>query len=233
MTRDEYLGQFERWVGGSKQRKARTRAELEEHLSGAEEAGEFESAMKRLGDPRSAARDFTSGYELRPSPLPRRFLAALIDMLIFFTLIAVGMGFGTWESRPSGAFFSGDLSVNLGVFGQPVGRSWYLASISWFGVCLVLLGVLWWFVILPLLEWRTGRTAGKAALGLRVIAEDGTAPSFGQVVVRRLTLIFSGPLQLFDWAFVFFNARRQRAFDSLAKTVVVTERESWTRKEGS
>jgi uncharacterized RDD family membrane protein YckC len=64
---------------------------------------------------------------------------------------------------------------------------------------------------------------GKAALGLRVYAEDGTAPSFGQIVVRRLSLIFSGPLQLFDWGFVFFNVKRQRAFEVLAKTVVVTE----------
>jgi uncharacterized RDD family membrane protein YckC len=41
--------------------------------------------------------------------------------------------------------------------------------------------------------------------------------------VRRLTLIFSGPLQIFDWAFALFNDRRQRAFDIVAKTVVVRD----------
>jgi uncharacterized RDD family membrane protein YckC len=62
-----------------------------------------------------------------------------------------------------------------------------VTSISWVGVTLLVLGGLWWFVILPLLEWWVGRTAGKAVLGLRVLAEDGTAPSFGQIVARRLT----------------------------------------------
>jgi uncharacterized RDD family membrane protein YckC len=217
MTRDDYLFQFERWVGGSKERKARARAELEEHLSGAEQAGEIESAMRRLGDPRSAARDFTSGYELKPSPLARRALAAAIDMFVLVALIAGGLGAGTWAGSRSDAIFPEDLSVDVG------SGSWYLTSISWVGVSLLVLGGLWWIVIVPLLEWRTGRTVGKAALGLRVVAEDGTAPSFGQIVVRRLTLVFSGPLQLFDWGFVFFNARRQRAFDILAKTVVVAE----------
>jgi uncharacterized RDD family membrane protein YckC len=224
MTREEYLFQFERWIGGNRERKARLRAELEEHLSGAEQAGELESAMKRLGDPRSAARDFTSGYALNPSPLPRRFFAALIDVAVFIALIGSGLAAGTWASSSRDqAIFPEDLSYDVG------SGSWYMTSISWVGVTLLVLGGLWWFVILPLLEWRVGRTAGKALLGLRVLAEDGTAPSFGQIVVRRLTLVFSGPLQLFDWGFVFFNAKRQRAFDILAKTIVVAEDSEGTR----
>ena len=218
MTLEEYLFQFERWVGGSKQRKARVRAEFEEHLSGAEQAGELESAMKRLGDPRSAARDFTSGYRLEPAPLKRRFFAALIDLGVFIALVGIGLGTGTWAAtRRNEALFPEDLSIGFS------GETWYLTSFTPLGVSLLVLAGLWWFVILPLLEWRTGRTLGKAALGLRVFAEDGTAPSFGQIVVRRLTLVFSGPLQLFDWGFVFFNAKRQRAFEILAKTMVVAE----------
>ena len=224
MTREEYLFQFERWVGGNKERKARLRAELEEHLSAAEQAGELEAAMRRLGDPRSAARDFTRGYVTTPSPLLRRFFAAVIDAAVFIALIGSGLATGTWAAADrSKAIFPEDLSFDAG------GGSWYLTSISWVGVSLLVLGGLWWIVIVPVLEWRTGRTIGKAAVRLRVLAEDGTAPSFAQIVLRRLTLVFSGPLQLFDWAFMFFNAKRQRAFDILAKTMVVLEHTPRTR----
>lgn len=217
MNRDEYLFQFERWVGGSKQRKTRARAELDEHLDGAEQAGDLDSALTRLGDPHSAARDFTSGYTLSPAPLPRRFIAVFIDLLVLAILIGVGLSVGTWVPSRDDAIFPEDLVLEFG------GENWYLTSFGGVGITLLALGGLWWIVILPLLEWRTGRTLGKAALGLRVYAEDGTAPSFGQIVVRRLSLIFSGPLQLFDWGFVFFNVKRQRAFEVLAKTVVVNE----------
>ena len=217
MNRDEYLFQFERWVGGSKHRKTRARAELDEHLDGAEQAGELDSALKRLGEPRSAARDFTSGYTLSPAPLPRRFIAVFIDLLVLAILIGVGLAAGTWVPSRENAIFPEDLVLEFS------GENWYLTSFGAVGITLLALGGLWWIVILPLLEWRTGRTLGKAALGLRVYAEDGTAPSFGQIVVRRLSLIFSGPLQIFDWGFVFFNVKRQRAFDVLAKTFVVIE----------
>ena len=217
-TYDEYLFEFERWVGGSKARKARARAELEEHLDGAQQAGELDSALKRLGDPRTAARDFSGGHRLQPVPLPRRVFAAALDFVVAVALAAGGLASGTWAATTRGeALFPEDLSLEIS------GDTWYLTSFTALGVALLAMAALWWIVILPLLEWRTGRTLGKALLGLRAFAEDGTAPSFGQIVVRRLTLIFSGPLQLFDWAFVFFNPKRQRAFEILAKTMVVRE----------
>lgn len=218
ITADEYLFQFERWVGGSKTHKARVRAELEEHLTGAKQAGELEPTLERLGDPRSAARDFSQGYELRVAPLPRRALAAIMDFGVTVALVMAGLASGTWAATGRDeALFPEDLVVEFS------GDTWYLTSFTVLGGFLVAAGVLWWVVILPLIEWRTGRTVGKAALGLRVFAEDGTAPSFGQIVLRRLTLVFSGPLQLVDWAFVFFNAKRQRAFDILARTMVVRD----------
>lgn len=218
MTREEYVAQFERWVGGSKERKAGARAELEQHLDGAEQAGDLAAAMVRLGDPRSAARDLSSGHWTRTAPLPRRVLAAAIDVTVSVALISAGLAAATWAAvQPQDAVFPEDLAVTSG------SDTWYVTSFGWVGAGLVAAGALWWIVVVPLLEWRTGRTLGKAALGLRVIAEDGTAPSLGQVLVRRLTLIFSGPLQIFDWAFALFNDRRQRAFDIVAKTVVVRD----------
>lgn len=81
--------------------------------------------------------------------------------------------------------------------------------------------ILGWFFLWLLMEWRTGRTPGKTAFGLRAVSEDGTALSFSQAVLRRLPLVFSGPLQVIDWAFVFFNPQRQRAFDKVAGTMVM------------
>ena len=82
---------------------------------------------------------------------------------------------------------------------------------------------LWWFLGLTVMEWRYGRTPGKAMMGLRAVSEEGTALSFGQAVVRRLTLVFSGPLQLIDWGFALFDPRRQRAVEKLAHTIVIKD----------
>lgn len=150
MNRDEYLFQFERWVGGSKQRKTRARAELDEHLDGAEQAGDLDSALTRLGDPRSAARDFTSGYTLSPAPLPRRFIAVFIDFLVLAILIGFGLAAGTWVPSRDDAIFPEDLVLEFG------SENWYLTSFGGVGITLLALGGLWWIVILPLLSGVPG-----------------------------------------------------------------------------
>lgn len=88
------------------------------------------------------------------------------------------------------------------------------------------LAMIWWVAGLTIMEWRYGRGPGKAIFGLRVVTEDAIAPSFGQVVIRRLTLVFSGPLQLIDWAFALFDPRRQRAVEKLAHTMVIQDENS-------
>ena len=191
---ENYLQEFERWTAGPKKRRDALSAEFAEHLSEAEAAGELGSTMDRLGPPRDAAKAFAAGHELRPAPLPRRIAAALIDMGIpVLTLVAMVV----------------------------IGTAWGIHE-SVAGVT-ALLAAMWWVVGLTIMEWRFGRGPGKAALGLRVVSEEGIAPSFGQVVVRRLTLVFSGPLQLIDWAFALFDPRRQRAVEKIAHTIVVQD----------
>ena len=204
---DEYLKEFERWVAGPKERKTQMRAELEEHLRAAEAAGDV-GAMSRLGTPREAARTFSEGHDLKLAPLSRRIAAALIDMGLTLALVIGGVGIGTWSvAETADRFDKGDIYVagNAGA------------------IALVVLACLWWVVLLPVLEWRYGQTLGKRLFGLRVISEDGAAPKFHQVVIRRLTMIFSGPLQMIDWAFMFFTKKHQRAFELVAKTVVVQD----------
>ena len=214
---EEYLKEFERWVAGPKDRKKRVRAELEEHLRAAEAAGDVE-ALTRMGTPREAAATFSAGHELDLAPLPRRIGAALVDLgLVFIPLIALAIGGFIFE--PPGNIPHEDIGF------KGVGGLEWLTLVLFFGA-----GA-WWTIGLVLSEWRTGRTPGKALLGLRVVTEDGISPSFGQIVIRRLTMFFSGPLQTIDWAFMFFTKKHQRAFELVAKTVVVRDETTTARLE--
>ncbi|MGI8709193.1 MAG: RDD family protein [Actinomycetota bacterium] len=146
----------------------------------------------------------------------RRIFAFLIDCAIPLLFLALFVGLAT-------AFGSGDEASRLESFFNDLSEE---LSVTWgalemAGLFLVGLAGLWWTFGLTLMEWRFGRTPGKAMLHLRAVSEDGTALSFGQAVVRRLTLVFSGPLQLIDWAFALFDPRRQRAVEKLAHTLVI------------
>lgn len=90
----------------------------------------------------------------------------------------------------------------------------------------LVLAMMWWILGLTIMEWRYGRTPGKSVMGLRVVSEEGIALTFGQAVVRRLTLVFSGPLQLIDWGFALFNPQHQRAVEKLAHTLVIEDEDS-------
>lgn len=213
-----YLNEFERWTAGPETRRSALKAEFEEHLREAEAAGELGSTLTRLGPPRDAAKAFAAGRELSPAPLGRRIVAFLIDvaipMLFVGLLVAVGTAVG-----------SGDEAGRVGSFFRKVAEE---AAVEWtfleVGAVLVAgFAWLWWALGLTIMEWRVGRTPGKAMTGLRVVTEEGIALTFGQAVVRRLTLVFSGPLQLIDWAFALFDDRHQRAVEKLAHTLVVRD----------
>ena len=206
---EQYLKEFERWVAGPKAHKQQLRAELEAHLREAEAAGDVD-ALTRLGTPREAAEAFSEGRDLVPASLPRRIGAALTDIAVSMVLFIGATAVGSWDvgiyerlERNNGDIEALDLAAGA--------------------VAVLAMAFLWWVVILPLLEWRTGRTLGKAVFRLRTVSETGISPTFGQVVLRRLTLFFSGPLQLIDWAWVFFNKKHQRGLDVLAKTLVVSD----------
>ena len=213
-----YLKEFQRWTAGPKERREAISAEFAEHLRGAESAGELGSTLERLGPPRDAAKAFAAGHDLRSAPLARRITAALIDVaipaLVVIAVVVIGTIVGSEHAGHHLLEFGRDIAEER----EPV---WgVLQSVA---AATAVLAFMWWVVGLTIMEWRLGRGPGKAALGLRVVTEEGTAPSFGQVVVRRLTLVFSGPLQLIDWGFALFDPRRQRAVEKLAHTIVVQD----------
>jgi uncharacterized RDD family membrane protein YckC len=219
---ENYLKEFERWTAGPPERRKALSAEFAEHLREAEAAGELGSTLNRLGPPRDAAKAFAAGRELRPAPLGRRIGAFLLDCAIPALVVGAVVAIGTALSASSEA------TEGLVEFGRDLAeeRTPIWGALQVFAVVIVGLAGLWWVVGLTIMEWRYGRTPGKAMTGLRVVSEDGIALSFGQAVVRRLTLVFSGPLQLIDWVFALFDDRRQRAVEKLARTMVIRDEDS-------
>lgn len=214
---ENYLKEFQRWTAGPKKRREALSAEFSEHLQEAEAAGELGSTLERLGPPRDAAKAFAAGHSLRPAPLPRRVVAALIDVAIPITAVLALVAIGTFLSSENAGLFA-EFGRDVAAEREP---AWGVAQSL--GALVAVMAMMWWVVGLTVAEWKFGRGPGKAAMGLRVVTEEGIAPSFGQVVVRRLTLVFSGPLQLIDWAFALFDPRRQRAVEKLAHTMVIQD----------
>ncbi|MGH2808259.1 MAG: RDD family protein [Actinomycetota bacterium] len=213
-----YLKEFQRWTAGPKARREMLSAEFAEHLREAEAAGELGSTLTRLGPPRDAAKAFAAGHELRKAPLARRITAFLMDAAIPAVIVMVALAIATaigseQEGREVYMFFEDLAAERTPVWG----------ALQALAAVIVGLGGMWWVLGLTIMEWRYGRGPGKAMMGLRVVTEDGIAPTFGQVIIRRLTLVFSGPLQIIDWVFALFDPRRQRAVEKLAHTLVVQD----------
>ncbi|MFP5352095.1 MAG: RDD family protein [Actinomycetota bacterium] len=219
-----YLNEFKRWTAGPDSRREALSAEFAEHLREAEAAGELGSTLDRLGPPRDAAKAFAAGRDLTPAGLGRRIAAFLLEAAVPSLLAIAVIGVGTWLGTDSAGSQLEEFVRDLAAEREPV---W--GTLQALAAATLALAMLWWSLGLTIMEWRYGRGPGKAALGLRVVTEEGIAPTFGQVIVRRLTLVFSGPLQLIDWAFALFDPRRQRAVEKLAHTMVIQDEQNEQR----
>ncbi len=143
--------------------------------------------------------------DLRPAALPSRLLAGLLDALLQFLVLVV-----------------------LGSLATAVSLSLSEAAVETLGL-LVIVAVL---IIYPVTfeTLMRGRTPGKAAMGLRVVRDDGGPIGFRQALVRGLTGAFleRPGLSLFTLAVVtsLLNEQGKRLGDLLAGTVVLRERVS-------
>lgn len=205
---DSYLREFDRWVVADPERKAEYHAELEAHLREAEKAGDLLQVLERLGDPREAARSFGPTTRLVPAPIRRRLVAAAIDHAPFL-VVSIGLAVLSILDGPPIRF--------------AVPAMIRIDDTMDLGDTLLVVGALAWSIIgIGLIETRSGRTPGKALLGLQTVSADGTAIGPGQGICRRVPLSL-GPLVFVDLLFVGANERRQRLFDLLTHTVVVLD----------
>ena len=141
--------------------------------------------------------------DLRTAALPSRVVAGIVDGVLQLVLLAVAGGVATAVSLD----VSSAAAAALGV------------------VVLVLVLVVYPVVFETLLR---GRTPGKAAMGLRVVRDDGGPIGFRQALVRGLAGAFleRPGITLFLGAIVtsLLNGQGKRLGDLLAGTVVLQER---------
>jgi uncharacterized RDD family membrane protein YckC len=148
------------------------------------------------------------GISFRVAGLATRIGAALLDGLILACLLFVVTVLIVAIADAAGGSGTGTSALEtLSLATYLLGASWVLISILYFAVSEAV---------------SAGRTPGKAALGLRVIAVDGGTASLGAYVLRSAALIVDllavGPILMF------FHPQSRRLGDLLAGTVVVRER---------
>jgi uncharacterized RDD family membrane protein YckC len=143
--------------------------------------------------------------DLRPAALPSRLLAGVLDALLQFLVLVVLGSLAT------------AISLNLSE-----------AAVQTLSLVVVVAVLIVYPVTFETL--MRGRTPGKAAMGLRVVRDDGGPIGFRQALVRGLTGAFleRPGLSLFTLAVAtsLLNDQGKRLGDLLAGTVVLRERVS-------
>ena len=189
---------------------SRLEADLPNHLRERVEAGEGESAaVARMGDPAEVVSGFLDAAA-PPLANPRERLGAfLLDVgLGAIAFAAVGV-LVAWlvvpenATGPAGGPFPAGIATPVGIALAATAILMFLAAILYF----------------PVFEALFGQTAGKRVFGVVVAKEGGERIGAGAAFVRRIPFAFD--IWPFDAAFLLFTARRQRAFDLVAKTIVI------------
>ncbi|HET7693653.1 MAG TPA: RDD family protein [Gemmatimonadota bacterium] len=176
------------------------RSHLAERVAGGEDAS---SAVARMGHAAEVARGFLESTEpplARPADRLGGFLfdvglgALAIASITLLAIVAVGS-----YSTVRVSDWPLPLAVALGL-----------------GAVIVFVLVILYF---PVLETLFGQTAGKHVFGTFVARETGERVGFWTAVVRRIPFMFD--IWPIDAVFLLFTARRQRAFDLAARTIVI------------
>ena len=201
---ERYIGQVLENVFAAEEDKERFEKDLRTHFADGLAAGETEAEIiRRMGSPDDVAASFMENVQPHYAGFWIRSLAFITDIglmallvLPLFCLVFLAR-FGDREAE--------QVSLAFLILMTPI-VLWALAlSLFYF----------------PVLERHFGKTLGKHLLKLRVLTETRTRISLGQAFLRRLSAYFE--FLMLDALFVPFTAKRQRAFDIVAKTVVVRE----------
>lgn len=221
---EEFLREFEANLVGTPAEKAEWVAELSAHLDQAREAADLEATLARLGSPRQAAAEFRTARPLRSAPLRRRLAAVLIDVVPLLIVVVASFAEQQAQHGHASLVFPPWFAVDI----KTPGVRWYQVATP--------LAQLWILFGLGAIEARTGRTPGKALMGLRTVSQDGTPMKLSQSFGRRLSIL-AGPLVYVDWLFStdrvralladlgvrIERGRRQRLLDMIFHTVVIAD----------
>lgn len=158
--------------------------------------------MARMGGPEEVAGGFLEAAEPPLASPGERLGAFLFDVGLGAVALAAIGALAAWILAPRMA---------AGPAGIPLPVEIALAAIAIF---LFVAAILYF----PVFEALFGQTAGKRLFGTVVAKDTGERAGLGAAIVRRLPFMFD--IWPFDAAFLLFTARRQRAFDLAAKTIV-------------
>jgi uncharacterized RDD family membrane protein YckC len=204
---DEYVRQVMDHVPPALSERGRIELDLRAHLHETFEAeGSAAEAIRRMGQPADVARAYVAEIPLAYASFPTRVLAFLIDCAVGVAVLLVVLALAGTEflfGLASGPAPSGD-AVALSMVAILVGM-----------VAVALLSLAYF----PVLEWRFGQTLGKKLVAIHVVREDGTRIGLLEAIVRRIPFF----LEFFwiDAVVALFSQRHQRAFDLVARTIVV------------
>jgi uncharacterized RDD family membrane protein YckC len=145
----------------------------------------------------------------------RRVAAFIIDGLILAAISAISWYLLTKDVGPGGCI-GGGVEINGKCRGFTEGSNravWILIDI------LANVGILWVW------QGRTGKTPGKAAMGIRVVNADGQPPGIGRAALRWVMWIVDAFPYIIPYLTGFITAltsqRNQRVGDMVASTFVV------------
>lgn len=189
---------------------ARFESDLRAHLAERMRTGEPESeAVARMGRPEEVARGFLESAEPDLARPGERLGAFLLDVGLGAAALAALCAIGAWWLAPR---MTVDPPLTLEVLVAGTLIFFFLAAILYF----------------PVFETLFGQTAGKRVFGIVVARETGERAGASAAIVRRIPFLFD--IWPFDAAFLLFTARRQRAFDLAAKTIVIRAEGRRTRR---
>jgi uncharacterized RDD family membrane protein YckC len=196
MTVQDYLAQLADAMPGMLPEREQIVADVRAHIEEEVQRGEaLDAVLAKFGAPADLAASYLSEIPLVSASFWRRAAAMAIDIAIP-AAIAI----------PFAAAMSG-----------PVSRDHVLLVPTFLGLFAVIAGFVAYIVIG---ESRFGQTLGKHWLNLLVVRESGARIGAGQAIVRLLPSVLH--VWWIDMFFALFTEKRQRAFEVLSKTRVVT-----------
>lgn len=199
---DRYVEEVLHRIAPGVPERRRIEADLRTHIQERIAAGEDEArAIARTGAPGEVARSYLAEVDLPPASRAARLGAFLFDVALG------GLALGA-----VGVVAAVVLGGREPGFEPPVGTVIPI-------VLLVATVAIVSFLYFPVMEAAFGQTVGKRLFGTSVAMEGGERAGFGATVVRRIPVFFD--VWPIDAAFLLFTAKRQRAFDIVARTVVL------------
>ena len=205
-AKERYLKDVLQNIQAPPKEMKRIESDLGNHLQDLQdELGEdFSQAavIERMGSPEEVAAGFMANIKLHYAGFPERATAFLIDMAACVSVAAL---LGLPALILSG-FSPSDLAGPA-----------LLLAIPAFSMIIAAAGVM--ILYFPILEGRFGTTLGKHLLNLHVARDCGAPIGYKEAFLRRIPYYFE--FLFIDMLFIFFTEKKQRAFDLIAKTVVV------------